>query len=176
MSEKPVIINRAPVLTLWAAIVAECMGYDTAEALSLGKAVAGLNAQSKGRMLGIYGQPESSEDGTKPKKTDLGEEFWVDVCGRGVPVKQTEDGIRAVIKDKIIQPDSVKKYIETKFFDEYERVKREMESLASSYPKEELRKKAYSLYEKFRPDIPAGRAGWGAKGELKLDVLRTLAK
>lgn len=47
-------INRAPVLTLWAAIVAERLGYRHDEALTLGKAVAGLNAQSKGRRLGIY--------------------------------------------------------------------------------------------------------------------------
>ena len=47
-------INRAPVLTLWAAVVAQRLGYSEAEALTLGKALAGLNAQSKGRRLGIY--------------------------------------------------------------------------------------------------------------------------
>jgi hypothetical protein len=48
-----ILINRAPVLTLWAATVAERMGFKREEALSLGKAVAGLTAQSKGRRLGI---------------------------------------------------------------------------------------------------------------------------
>ena len=33
-------VNRAPVLTLWAAVVAEELGFDTAEALTLGKAAA----------------------------------------------------------------------------------------------------------------------------------------
>ena len=47
-------INRAPVMTLWAAIVAERLGHDRASALTLGKAVAGLNAQSKGRRLGLF--------------------------------------------------------------------------------------------------------------------------
>lgn len=42
-----VTINRAPVLTLWAAVVAERLGFDHDEALTLGKAVAGLTAQSK---------------------------------------------------------------------------------------------------------------------------------
>jgi hypothetical protein len=47
-------INRAPVLTLWAAIVAERLGFSADESLTLGKALAGLNAQAKGRRLGIF--------------------------------------------------------------------------------------------------------------------------
>ena len=39
-----VSINRAPVLTLWAAVVAERLGFDREEALTLSKAVAGLTA------------------------------------------------------------------------------------------------------------------------------------
>ncbi len=35
-----ILINRAPVLTLWAAAVAERMGYDHDAALTLGKAMA----------------------------------------------------------------------------------------------------------------------------------------
>ena len=60
MANKKLKINRAPVLTLWAAVVAERLGYNKSEALTLGKAVAGLNAQSKGRRLGIY--EEKTED------------------------------------------------------------------------------------------------------------------
>jgi hypothetical protein len=44
MTERKILINRAPVLTLWATTVAERLGFDQDEALSLGKAVAGLNA------------------------------------------------------------------------------------------------------------------------------------
>lgn len=47
-------INRAPVLTPWAAVVAERLGFERPEALTLGRAVAGLAAQSKGRRLGIF--------------------------------------------------------------------------------------------------------------------------
>lgn len=63
-------INRAPVLTLWATVVAERMGYDTDAALSLGKAVAGLNAQTKERALGIYHEKPTAEGGP-PKKRGL---------------------------------------------------------------------------------------------------------
>ncbi len=58
MVENTVKINRASVLTLWAAVVAERLGFEPDTALSLGKALAGLNAQSKGRALGIYGAPK----------------------------------------------------------------------------------------------------------------------
>jgi hypothetical protein len=38
------MMNRAPVLTLWAAVVGEVLGSEHDEALTLGRAVAGLNA------------------------------------------------------------------------------------------------------------------------------------
>jgi len=52
--------NRAPVLTLWAAVVAEVLGFEHDEALTLGRAGAGLNAYSKGVSLGLF-QPTSQE-------------------------------------------------------------------------------------------------------------------
>src|SRR5512134_1700010 len=61
MAKKRIQINRAPVLTLWAVIVAERLGYDKKEALTFGKAVAGLNAQSKGKRLGIYEEKREEE-------------------------------------------------------------------------------------------------------------------
>ena len=58
---KEILVNRAPVLTLWTVVVvAQRLGYDRATALTLGKAVAGLNAQAKGRRLGIYSPRESA--------------------------------------------------------------------------------------------------------------------
>jgi hypothetical protein len=35
------MINRTPLLNLWAAVVAEALGFDYDEALTLGRAVAG---------------------------------------------------------------------------------------------------------------------------------------
>jgi hypothetical protein len=49
-----IMVNRSPVLTLWAAVVAERLGFDSDEALTLGRAVAGLNAYSKSLSLGLY--------------------------------------------------------------------------------------------------------------------------
>lgn len=63
---------RAPVLTLWAAVVAERLGFDEDEALSLGKALAGLNAQTKGRRLGIFKPHEEGPE--KARKKERGED------------------------------------------------------------------------------------------------------
>jgi hypothetical protein len=44
-----------------------------------------------------------------------------------------------------------------------------MEALAGSLPQEELNRVGFRLYERFRPDVPEGAQGWGAKGELRLE-------
>ena len=72
MSKDTVLINRAPVLTLWAAVVAERLGFNPDEALSLGKAVAGLNAQAKGRALGIFeAKPEAVRKARQRKRGQI---------------------------------------------------------------------------------------------------------
>ena len=175
MTENAILINRAPVLTLWAAVVAERLGYDRNAALTLGKAVAGLNAQSKGRMLGIYGEPKSPERGEPPKKTGLGEEFWIEICERGVPCKMTDDGVRAVVKDKPIDAGKVEVYLQGKFGERLPAARAAMSELAQAFTPEEIAQTSYSLYERFRPAIPHGRRGWGAKGVLDLDLIGSLA-
>jgi hypothetical protein len=176
MAGNVVTINRAPVLTLWGAVVAARMGYSWEEALSLGKAVAGLNAQAKGRRLGIYGPPKGPErGGGEPKKVGLGEDFWVNMVGRPVPVKQTEDGIRAVVKDQPIDPEGVWRYLQGKLRDNLAPVREAMEELAASVSPDDLEWTAYEMYETFRPKIPSGKKGWGAAGELNLDLLRKMA-
>jgi hypothetical protein len=50
-----------------------------------------------------------------------------------------------------------------------------MEHLAGAFERENLSEIAYSLYEKFRPKIPSGKRGWGAKSRLDLDLVRSLA-
>jgi len=170
-----VMINRAPVLTLWGAVVAERLGYDRDAALTFGKCLAGLNAQSKGRMLGIYGT-RKGPDGGPPKKVGLGVEFWVEVCGRALPAKNTDDGIRAVVKDKPIEPGKVEKYLASKFGEDLDAVRAAMADLAASLEPDALNEAAYGFYEQFRPEIPKGKRGWGAKGALDLDFIRSLGE
>lgn len=174
MATKTISINRAPVLTLWAAVVAKRLGFDQEEALTLGRAVAGLNAQSKGRKLGIFKPHEESPKKAREKKKEKA--FRIEILGRGVPAKNTDDGIRAVSGNRPIAPESVRRYLEGKFGDDLADVRNAMERLAKTYKPKELAHEAYSLYERFRPDIPSGEKGWGAEGDLDLGLIQQLAK
>jgi len=43
-----------------------------------------------------------------------------------------------------------------------------MDTLAPSLPCEELNRVRLRLSGRFRPDVPEGALGWGAKGELRV--------
>ena len=88
-------MNRAPVLTLWAAVVTEVLGFGHDEALSLGRAVAGLNAYSKGVSLGLF-QPTPKEVQEQRRKMRKAESVIVDLLHRAVPSKHTNEGPRAL--------------------------------------------------------------------------------
>ncbi len=169
-------INRAAVLTLWAAVVAERLGHNKQEALTLGRAVAGLNAQSKGRRIGIYAEKTAEEKEKEKKEAKAQKLPMVDIMGRSVPVMKTPKGMRAAVKGEPIDPEGVEMYLESKFGDHLDDARSALEHLAKSYTPRELESRAYDLYEKFRPEIPEGKKGWGAKGDLDLDYIRSLAK
>lgn len=177
MPHKTVKVNRAPVLTLWAAVVAERLGYRHDEALTLGKAVAGLNAQSKGRRLGIFQESDKDEAMEQRKtRTDEEEEItMVSLLGRPVPTIKSADGIRATIKGSPIDPASVRRYLAQKFGESFDEVEDALKALAKAYPPRRLEQEAYGLYEDFRPRVPEGEKGWGAKGEFDLAHIRSLA-
>jgi hypothetical protein len=156
----------APVLTLWAAVVAERLGFTHDEALTLGRAVAGLNAYAKGVSLGlIHPAPEAVRE--ERKKLQKGKTVTVALLGRAGPVVHTPDGLRALSKATPDDPASVARYLEGKFGGALPEVRTAMAKLARSFPPKELATRAYTLYEKFRPAVPTGTRGWGAKGELE---------
>jgi len=167
-----IAINRAPVLTLWAAVVAERAGHDREAALTLGQALAALNAQSKGRRLGIYRKDPG--DGTEKKPA--GSPKIVRLLGREIPVVRSRRGIRAAPGGEVIQPEAVETYLQKKFGEHLPDARRAMEILARSIPVAQLEIRAFSLYERFRPQIPEGKKGWGSKGELDLALMRRMAK
>ena len=169
-----VMINRAPVLTLWAAVMAEVLGFEHDEALTLGRAVAGLNAYSKGVSLGLF-QPTPREVKEQRRKMRKREAATVHLLHRVVPAKHTDEGLRALSGESPIRPENVQKYLESKFGDALEDVSHAMLGLAMSLPPSQLAEKTYGLYEKFRPEIPPGKKGWGASGKLDLDLIRKMA-
>jgi hypothetical protein len=169
-----VTVNRAPVLTLWAAVVAERLGFDWAEALTLGRAVAGLNAYAKGKALGIF-EPAPKAVREQRRALEAGRRLEVSLLHRAVPAVRTADGIRALSKDRPIAPDSVERYLQAKFGEAYGATRAAMTELARALPPTALADEAYALYEKFRPEVPAGVRGWGAAGTLRLARIRALA-
>jgi hypothetical protein len=90
-----VMINRAPVLTLWAAVVAEMLGFDHDEALTLGRAVAGLNAYSKGVALGLF-QPTPKAVKEQRQKLRRDEAVTVDLLHRAAPSRSLWRGSNGV--------------------------------------------------------------------------------
>src|SRR5690242_13951489 len=104
----PIRVNRAPVLTLWAAVVAERLGFERDEALTLGRALAGLAAHAKGVRLGLF-EPSAPEE--------VRERLEVHLMGRTIPVVRTPEGLRALAKGQPTKPGSVERYLEGKFGD-----------------------------------------------------------
>jgi hypothetical protein len=70
----------------------------------------------------------------------------------------------------------VRRYLEDKFGEDLKVVRSAMQKLAKAYTPQELAHDAYPLYERFRPDIPAGKKGWGAQGDLDLGLIGRLSE
>ena len=67
-------------------------------------------------------------------------------------------------------------YLARAFGERLAEVRAAMAGLASSLPPEELNRVGFRLYERFRPEVPEGAQGWGAKGELRLERIREAAR
>jgi hypothetical protein len=170
-------IHRAPVLTLWAAVAAERLGFDPDEALTLGKPVAGLTAQSKGQRLGILTPSPEAVRRARAKRATASGVFPVVLMGRAIPVLQTSDGLRPVGKDqKPFSTASVEKYLASKFGEALPAARHAMEELARSRRPAALGEQAFGLYEKFRPAVPDGDADWGAQGVLSLVKIERISR
>ncbi len=169
-------VNRAPVLTLWAAIVAERLGHDADAAITLGRAVAGSSARVKARAIGLEEAHEGKDlHHTAKQATRSAPRQTVHLLGRDVPVAEQKGSQYALDGDKPASPRPAHAYVEKAFGEHLPAVRRVMETLADTLPPEELNRTGFRLYEQFRPEVPAGTKGWGAKGVLDLDRIRGAA-
>jgi hypothetical protein len=171
-----IMINRAPFLTLWASVVARRLGYDEDEALTLGRAVAGLTAQSKGRRLGIY-TTSSDEQRAKlrEKREKIGAEA-VELMDRAIPCVRTPDGLRALSKTAPANPGSVRKYLAGRFKESLPAVEAKLARLAETFEPAELDRAAMDVYVRLRPNVPKGRQGWGKAGLLDTNQIDALIR
>jgi hypothetical protein len=169
-----ILVNRAPFLTLWASVVAGRLGYDADEALTLGRAVAGQTAASRGKRLGIL-EERSAEDRREleTRREVLGAET-IRFMARTIPCLRTPQGLRALAETAPIDPNSVRRYLESKLKDALPLVEQRLAVLALAYPPEELDAHAMDLYMRMRPAVAEGRAGWGQRGRLDTEVIGQL--
>jgi hypothetical protein len=98
----------------------------------------------------------------------------VDLLHRAVPARHTDEGLRALSNDRPISPESMKRYRDSRFGDALDEVYEAIKELAKSLTPSDLADKAYQLYERFCPEIPPGKRGWGAPGKLHLDGIRKM--
>jgi len=82
--------KRSWVMVTRAGVVSEVLGFEHDEALTLGRAVAGLNAYSKGVSLGLF-QPTPTEVKEKRQKMRREETVTVDLLHRAVPARHTDE-------------------------------------------------------------------------------------
>lgn len=179
--EKPIVINRSPVLQLWGASVAQFLHSDESwdTCLSIGGSIASLCAISKGRSIGkVEPKDDSAEaEGQRRQRKRKTEEETRELEVMGFPMH---------IKNGVVQVDGKPKplnegLLKGKFGgdDQYNAAKTTMKEALESWQDDadELNKKAFHMYEKFRPTVSSGQSGWGKKGELNLhEVRNTIAK
>lgn len=167
---EPIRVNRAPVLTLWASVVAERLGYPPDTALTLGRAVAGSSARAKARSLGMVEERIEAEERHARAAELKPRQQTIRLLGRDIPFLPADDGtLLADERGKPASAKSVRSYIARAFGNRLADVRAAMEVLAASLPPDELNRIGFRLYERFRPDIPQGVEGWGLKGELRLE-------
>src|SRR5215471_12099711 len=101
-------IGRRPLLILWGTIVAERLGFERDEALTLGRAVASLG----GRMT------KAPSNAITPAKIaemranlHWGETIDVSLIDHVVAMARVPQGLRAVVKNQVIDPASVELYL-----------------------------------------------------------------
>jgi hypothetical protein len=162
-------VNRAPVLTLWAAVVAGRLGHPPETALSLASHVAGTAARAKARRLGLAEDAghRDAEGTARPRETTR-------LLGKEVPLAHDADG--QVLADagggKPAPPSPIEAYVSRAFGKHLPEVRTAMEDLAARYEPGELNRIGFRLYERFRPEVPTDVSGWGARGELDLEAIR----
>jgi hypothetical protein len=165
-------INRAPVLTLWAAVVAERLGHPPDTALTLGRAVAGSAARVKARSIGREERKADREADRPGPQSDHGT-APVFLLGKTIRLLPTPDGeLRAADGEQPADPAAVQRYLAKAFGGHLDEARQAMAELASRYEPAKLNRIGFRLYEKFRPEVPYGNEGWGKRAVLDMGMIR----
>jgi hypothetical protein len=169
-----VMINRAPVLQLWSACVAQLvypkLSWETC--LSIGSAISTICAVSKGRSIGAIPEHDDSEKGKK-RSQKMEELDVIKVMQFKIPLKR---GLALVGAQQKNGKPGTEEPLKRKFGErEYSKVKDVFDYCLRPWRghEEELNEKAFKMYERFRPQVSSGQRGWGRKGTLSLDTVKS---
>ena len=172
------MINRSPVLQLFSACVAHFQHPDLSwqQCLNIGSAISALCAVSKGKAVGMIEPKDKSEAEVKSKEDKqaktLEDSKVVTVMGFPLPMKNEAVLLSGTPKR------ANEGMLKGKFGERYEETVKVIQDALQSWrdDREDLDKKAFHMYEKFRPTVPAGQSGWGRKGELNLAEVENTIK
>jgi hypothetical protein len=175
---KTIRIDCAPVLTLWASVVAERLGWPHDTALTMGQAIAGMTAHSNRVRTGTSAQRDDRqhEPAPSPSAGVTGAIRDVPLLGRIVHVAPTAEGERAISNNAPVKPDKVERYLRREFGSQLCATLSAMERLAVTMASDTLNEEAFHLYEHFRPEVPLGEPGQNAKGILDLALIHALVR
>ena len=133
----PIRVNRAPVLTLWAAVVAEHLGHPPDTALSLASAVAGAASRAKARRLGIAEERDHAEDAKAAAPAPARD--TARLLGKKIRLAHDADGVvLAEGEGKPVPAAPVQAYVAKAFGEHLAAVRKAMEDLAARHEPEEL--------------------------------------
>ncbi|TFY56315.1 hypothetical protein EVJ58_g7720 [Rhodofomes roseus] len=179
LMKKSTAVNRAPIMMAWAFVVAERLGFQREEALSIASVYTEMNAITKGVSLGIF----DKDKGKGVEAAQGGSQPYVDLMGRRVlrlvlllwcfkfltpirriPLYQTANGSwRALSSGTPVAPSSAFSYITRALRQTAPFVLGALRLLANSYAPAELTRTGFALYADFRPDVQ----GWGGRAEVR---------
>lgn len=163
-----ILINRSPILTLWASVVAKklyCLTLE--EALTFGSAYAAECARAKGTSLGIYRDKPKAESTGDLTKGNF-ESFAL--MNQTIQAIRAANGLRAIGNGTEQDPHSIWKSLTKKLGHDLSFVLKKMEE-AAELAGDNLEGSAYNYYMHVRPDIPQGTKGWGAHGYMEISKL-----
>ena len=172
-----VVINRAPVLELWASCVAQFLhpSVPWKTCLSAGGAVATITAISKGRSIGKIEKPDPGEAEEKKlkRKEKAEKEGLEELEVMSFKLSLDKDGSAMVGgKPKKAGEEALRKKYGGS--EQYEKVKRVFLETLETWKGEEdeLDGRAFGFYEDFRPSVVPGQQGWRRKGQLRLETVK----
>ena len=166
-----VVINRAPVLHLFAACVAHRVHPELTweTCLSCGSAISTICAVAKGRSIGTVEPPDEQKKAEKETKRKKQKDEFETVQVMQFKLK-LKDGLALVgSTDPKGKPGS-EGPLKGKFGDKYVNVKKAFDEVLENWKghEDELNEKAFGFYEELRPTVGAGQKAWGRKAELSL--------